>query len=82
MEPFYSFEAWPMANTGEQVEKTVGTSQKIVALHSDRKLLISDLLSQHVVTATGKLIFDEACDPTGPVLWLDHDLVAQKMICA
>jgi hypothetical protein len=80
MQPFNNFEAWPMPNSGEQVEKTVGTSQAIVALHKDRKVLVSDVLSHEVVNATGQLMFGEASDPAGPVLWLDHDLVAQQLI--
>jgi hypothetical protein len=58
----------------------VGTSQEIVALHKDRKQLVSDVLSQHVVEATGQLIFGTANDAEGPVLWLDHDLVARELI--
>jgi len=82
MEPFYNFAGWPMQNSPDQVELTVGTSQDIVALHKDRKALISDVLSQHVVSATGRLIFSEAGKPTGPVQWLDHDVVARDMIRA
>ena len=77
---FADFAAWPMANSAEQVDKTVGTSQAIVGLHKDRKALVSDVLSQHVVAATGQLIFDEAGAPGGPVLWLDHDMVARQLI--
>lgn len=80
MQAFSDFEAWPMPNSAEQVEKTVGTSQDIVALHKNRKELVSDLLSQLVLDATGSLIFNEASAPNGPVLWLDHDLVAQQLI--
>lgn len=80
MQPFYDFQAWPMPNSAEQVDKTVGTSQEIVEQHDDRSALISDELSQHVVAATGMLIFGEASEPTGPVLWLDHDLVAKRLI--
>ncbi|MEP2716035.1 hypothetical protein [Pseudophaeobacter sp.] len=79
MQPFYDFEAWPMANAADQVEKTVGTSQDIVGLHKNRKELVSDVLSHHVVDATGQLIFGEASAPAGPVLWLDHDLVARQL---
>ncbi|WP_293574112.1 hypothetical protein [Phaeobacter sp.] len=82
MTPFANFEAWPMPNSADQVEKTVGTSQDIVALHEDRKALISDLLSTHVVNATGQLMFGEASAPAAPVLWLDHDIVAQQLIAA
>ncbi|MTI17101.1 hypothetical protein E1162_07590 [Rhodobacteraceae bacterium RKSG542] len=80
MQPFYNFEAWPMPNSAEQVDLTVGTSQEIVELHKERNKLVSDELSQHVLTATGMLIFGEASAPEAPVLWLDHDLVAQQLI--
>lgn len=80
MQSYYDFAAWPMANGAEQVDKTVGTSQDIVALHKDRKVLVSDVLSQHVVDATGQLIFGAASNPDGPVLWLDHDVVARVLI--
>ena len=80
MQPYYDFQGWPMANGSAQVEMTVGTSQDIVALHKDRKALVSDVLSSHVVDATGKLIFGAASNPDGPVLWLDHDTVAQVLI--
>ncbi len=82
MQAFGDFAAWPMPNSAEQVDKTVGTSQEIVQLHKDRKALVSDVLSQHVVAATGDLIFGEASAPNGPVLWLDHDLVARQLIAA
>lgn len=80
MQSYYKFEGWPMANGPEQVEMTVGTSQDIVALHKDRKALVSDVLSSHVLDATGQLIFGSASEPDGPVLWLDHDMVAKVLI--
>jgi hypothetical protein len=79
MRPFYNFEAWPMPNSADQVDRTVGTSQAIVNLHTDRKQLISDLLSRHVVAATGQLILNGASAPSDPVVWLDHDVVAKLM---
>lgn len=80
MQPFYDFTKWPMPNTAEQVELTVGTSQEIVALHKDRKQLISDLLSAKVIHATGRLIFGNSNAPLDPVLWLDHDIVAREIL--
>ena len=82
MQEFRDFSAWPMPNSAEQVAKTVGTSQDIVRLHADRNRLVSDLLSQHVVNATGHIIFGSVSDPCGPVLWLDHDVVARQLIRA
>ena len=80
MQNYYDFASWPLPNSAEQAEQTIGTSGEIVKLHRDSKLLVSDVLSQHVVTATGQLIFREASAPTGPVLWLNHDLVARQLI--
>ena len=80
MEPYYDFAPWPLANSAAQAEQTIGTSADILALHADPKVLVSDVLSHHVVTATGKLIFGAASQPVGPVLWLNHDLVAKVLI--
>lgn len=80
MQPYYDFAPWPMPNSAEQVEQTVGTSQQIVQLHTDPKRLISDVLSSLVVDATGYLIFGELSAPSAPVLWLNHDVVAKRLI--
>jgi hypothetical protein len=42
-------------------------------------VMISDLLSGLVVKATGQLIFGESSEPSGPVLWLNHDIVARRL---
>ena len=80
MQPYYDFEAWPLPNSAEQAEQTVGTSAEVVKMHENPKAMVSDLLSQHVVSATGKLIFAEASNPSAPVLWLNHDIVARRLI--
>lgn len=80
MQPYYDFSTWPRANSAEQAEQTIGTSADIVKMHADPKVLVSDVLSHHVVTATGRLIFGEASAPSGPVLWLNHDVVARQLI--
>lgn len=82
MAPYYDFAAWPLPNSAGQAEQTIGTSADILALHADTKVLVSDVLSHHVVTATGQLIFGAASAPAGPVLWLNHDLVAQRLIAS
>ena len=79
MEPFYDFSAWPKANSQEQADLTIGTSNEITQMHRDGKALISDHLSALVVQATGKLIFGETSKPSGPVLWLNHDIVARRL---
>ncbi|KQY23768.1 enoyl-acyl carrier protein reductase FabMG [Rhizobium sp. Root482] len=79
MRPFYDFSAWPMANSQAQADLTILTSNEITQLHRDGKVMISDLLSGLVVEATGQLIFDESSEPSGPVLWLNHDIVARRL---
>jgi hypothetical protein len=79
MKPFYDFSAWPKANSQEQADLTIGTSNEITQMHRDGKALISDLLSPLVVEATGQLIFAESSEPSGPVLWLNHDIVARRL---
>lgn len=76
---FRDFATWPMDNSAELAEVMVGTSEEIVELHKDRKALISDHLSSLVLEGTGPLIFREASAPHGPVLWLNHDIIAKQL---
>jgi len=79
MKAFRNFEAWPMANAPEQAELTIGTSDDIVRQHKDGKALITDLLSALVVESTGHLMFHTMSQPNGPVLWLNHDIIARQL---
>ncbi|MNT59924.1 hypothetical protein D3C72_1974710 [compost metagenome] len=79
MVPFYNFSAWPMPNSQAQADLTISTSHEISQMHRDGKALISDHLSTLVVEATGQLIFRSSTAPTGPVQWLNHDIVAKQL---
>lgn len=79
MKPFYDFNNWPMPNSQGQSDITIGTSTEIAQMHKDGKALISDYLSTLVVEATGALIFGEVANPSAPVLWLNHDVVARQI---
>ncbi|MDX3977693.1 enoyl-acyl carrier protein reductase FabMG [Shinella sp.] len=79
MIPFYDFSAWPMPNSQAQADLTIGTSHEITGMHRDNKVMISDLLSALVVEATGQLIFGASSSPSGPVRWLNHDIVARSL---
>ena len=79
MRPFYDFSAWPMPNSQAQADLTIGTSNEITRMHRDSKVMMSDLLSALVVKSTGQLIFGESSEPSGPVLWLNHDIVARRL---
>lgn len=79
MQGFRDFAAWPMPNSPAQADLTIGTSDEIVTMHKDSKALITDLLSSFVIEATGPLIFRESSAPAGPVLWLNHDIIARQL---
>jgi hypothetical protein len=76
---FRNYEAWPMDNTEELAEVMVGTSEEITSLHKDRKALITDHLSALVLEGTGPLMFHEISNPSAPVLWLNHDVIAKQL---
>ena len=76
---FRNFAAWPMPNSAALADVMIGTSDAIVQLHKERKALITDLLSGLVLEATGPLIFGEMSAPAGPVLWLNHDIIAREL---
>jgi hypothetical protein len=79
MLPFRNFAAWPMPNSQLQADLTIGTSDEVQKMHRDNKALVTDLLSALVIEATGPLMFHEASAPTGPVLWLNHDIIARQL---
>lgn len=79
MAGFRNFAAWPMDNSEALAELMIGTSEEIVQMHKDRKLLVTDHLSALVLDGTGPLMFRETSNPAGPVLWLNHDIVARQL---
>ncbi|MCW8888334.1 MAG: hypothetical protein OQK25_04665 [Gammaproteobacteria bacterium] len=76
---FRNYEAWPMDNTEALAEVMVGTSGDITAKHKDKKALITDHLSGLVLEGTGPLMFHEMSNPSAPVLWLNHDIIAKQL---
>ena len=79
MQAFRNFAAWPMDNTAELADLMIGTSDEITNMHKDRKALVTDLLSALVLEGTGPLMFFETSAPAGPVLWLNHDIIAKQL---
>ncbi|MBC7453504.1 MAG: hypothetical protein H7335_07320 [Massilia sp.] len=76
---FRDFDAWPMDNTPALADVMIGTSDEMTKLHLDRKALITDHLSSLVLESAGPLMFHGAAERIGPVLWLNHDIVARQL---
>ena len=80
MKGYRNFEAWPMDNSRELADLMIGTSDGITQMHKDRKTLVTDLLSALVLEGTGPLMFYETSAPAGPVIWLNHDIIAKQLV--
>jgi hypothetical protein len=79
MAGFRNFAAWPMANSAELADVMIGTSDEITKMHKSRDALVTDVLSSLVLEGTGPLMFHESSNPAGPVLWLNHDVIAKQL---
>jgi hypothetical protein len=79
MKGFRNFAAWPMANSAELAEVMIGTSEEITKMHKSRDALVTDVLSSLVLEGTGPLMFHESSNPSAPVLWLNHDVIAKQL---
>ncbi|TAJ75781.1 MAG: hypothetical protein EPO42_13945 [Gallionellaceae bacterium] len=79
MKGFRNFAAWPMANSAELADVMIGTSEEITRMHKSRDALVTDVLSSLVLEGTGPLMFHESSNPAGPVLWLNHDVIAKQL---
>jgi len=76
---FRSFADWPMDNTAILADLMIGTSEEITKMHKSRDALVTDVLSALVLEGTGPLMFHETSNPAGPVLWLNHDIIAKQL---
>jgi hypothetical protein len=79
MKTFRNFAAWPMDNTPELADVMIGTSDEITDMHKSRSELVTDILSALVLEGTGPLMFHGTSNPAGPVLWLNHDVIAKQL---
>ena len=79
MQGFRNFAAWPMPNSAELADVMIGTSEEITKMHTSRDALVTDILSALVLEGTGPLMFRETSKPAGPVLWLNHDVIAKQL---
>ncbi|MFA6972247.1 MAG: hypothetical protein WC208_12725 [Gallionella sp.] len=79
MKAFRNFAAWPMDNSEALADLMIGTSDEIIQMHVDRKELVVGILSALVLEGTGPLMFYETSNPAGPVLWLNHDIIAKQL---
>ncbi|OFZ31173.1 MAG: hypothetical protein A2622_00815 [Bdellovibrionales bacterium RIFCSPHIGHO2_01_FULL_40_29] len=69
------FENWPPHSQKEQLELTLKTSDDIIQLHRDEKVLMTGTLSELIFKACGFIMLHEGKAPKKPVAWIGHDAV-------
>ncbi len=74
------FPAWPQHSAPDQMEAMLAASDDLLAMSADPKNPVCAELSRAVVAAVGRLMFDLAWEPPGPVRWLGHDVVARRLV--
>ncbi len=80
MAPFRSLAAWPQHTTREQLEAMLAASEALLAMSADVKNPVCAELSRAVFHGVGRLMFDASWEPSAPVVWLNHDVVARRLI--
>lgn len=77
--PFRKYETWPHHNAKEQMEFMLDSSARLLAMNRDPKEIVCAALSRAVFTGVGKLMIDSMWQPSAPVYWLNHDIIAKRL---
>lgn len=79
MEKFSDYATWPHHNTPEQAELMLNCSSYLIGMNKSPKEIVCAILSAEVVRGVGRLILDSIWEPTAPVYWLNHDIIAKRL---
>ena len=80
MAPFRDPARWPQHTTPAQLTAMLDASDETLAMSRDPKDPICAELSRAVFDAVGRLMLDASWEPAGPVAWLGHDVVAERIV--
>lgn len=71
------YAGWPQHNGPEQMARMQEASKTILEMHKSDRELLTATLSEVVFKACGRAMITEGANPSGPVSWIGHDLVAK-----
>lgn len=80
MAPFKDFATWPHHNSREQMELMLNASGRLMDMNRSNKEIVCAALSRAVFTGVGKLMLDTSWAPEAPVYWLNHDIIAKRLV--
>lgn len=80
IKPHSTFDSsWPHHSSKEQMDFMLGISDQILEMHKSDKALMTQVLSELIIKACGKVMLHYSRDPKEPVLWLGHDVLIKAI---
>lgn len=80
LEEYRDFSAWPRHNSPDQAERMLSRATALLSMNRSQKDIVCAELSRAVFRSVGRLIFDMSWEPNAPVVWLNHDIVARRIV--
>jgi hypothetical protein len=80
MKGFGDYSQWPHHTTKEQMELMLTAANELFDMSSNPKEVVCAVLSKWVFSAVGRLMLDTSWEPGGPVYWLNHDIIARRLV--
>jgi len=77
---FRDFDGWPRHNTREQAEFMLDCATELLGMNANPREIVCAVLSRAVFTGVGRLIIDASWEAAAPVVWLNHDIIAKRLI--
>lgn len=74
------YEGWPQHSQKDQLALSLNTSDQIMSLHKDEKILMTATLSELVFKACGYVMLHDGYQPKNSVAWIGHEAVVKSLI--
>jgi hypothetical protein len=71
------FQKWPQHSSQKQMELMLESSDHLISMHKDNKVLLTHILSEVVFAGCGKVMLNDIAHPESPVSWINHDILAK-----
>lgn len=76
---YFDLNQWPSHNEVTQLGLILEASNQLYALHKDEKDLLTAELSEWVLKACGRIMYDHMSTQGEPVVWIGHDMVVRAV---
>jgi hypothetical protein len=80
MAGFRDFDGWPRHNTPEQAEYMLSRATELLGMNANPREIVCAVLSRAVFTGVGRLMLDASWEASAPVIWLNHDIIARRLV--